>query len=45
MVQGISWEADSHSACQEIPQLLWNPKVHHHVHKNLPMDPDHMLFL
>jgi hypothetical protein len=21
------------------PAFLWNPKVHHHVHKSLPLDP------
>lgn len=26
-------EVDSDSAKQEIPCLLWNPKVHYHVHK------------
>jgi hypothetical protein len=25
-------EANSHLASQEIPSLLWNPKVHYHVH-------------
>jgi len=29
MEHSISWEARSHSASQEIPHLLWNPKVHH----------------
>jgi hypothetical protein len=33
------WDADSHSASQEIPPLLWNLKVHCHVHKSLPLVP------
>jgi len=28
MGQSLSWEANSHSASQEIPHHLWNPKVH-----------------
>jgi len=35
MEQNFSWDANSHSACHEIPHLLWNLKVHYHVHKNL----------
>jgi len=34
-----SEEADSHSAGQEIPNLIWNPKVCHCVHKIMPLDP------
>jgi len=29
MVDGPFWEADSRSADQEIPRLLWNPKVNY----------------
>jgi hypothetical protein len=39
MQQSHSWEANSHLASQEIPQLLWNPKVLYHVCHNLPPVP------
>jgi hypothetical protein len=28
-MQSPSWEANSHSASQEIPSLLWNTKIHY----------------
>jgi hypothetical protein len=31
------WEADSHSASQEIPCLLRHPKVHYRVHNSTPL--------
>jgi len=37
MEQSPSTEADSHSASQEIPQLLWNSRVHYHVHNSPPL--------
>jgi len=33
MQQSPSWEANRFSASQEIPCILWNPKVHYHSHK------------
>jgi hypothetical protein len=38
-VQQSSWDADSHSTSEKIPCLLWNPKVHYHVHNSLPPVP------
>ena len=33
--QSSSWEANQFSASQEIPHILWNPKVYYHI-QNIP---------
>ena len=39
MVQSPSWEANWFAASQEIPRILWNPKVHYCIHKLPPPVP------
>ena len=39
MEQSPSWEANWFAASQEIPRILWNPKVHYRIHKCPPPVP------
>jgi len=41
MEQSPSWEANWSAASQEIPRILWNPKVHHCTPKRTPPVPIH----